>query len=57
MSPQERLQGYKENLAKLLERKHQLQEELEMLEDEIWDARVEVDDCEADILNPEYPED
>lgn len=57
MSPQERLQSYKENLAKLLERKHQLQEELEMLEDEIWDARVEVDECEADILNPEYPED
>ena len=56
MTGYERLAQYKRSLEKLLERKAQLQEDLAILEDQIWDARVEVEECEADLLNPEYEE-
>ena len=63
MTGYERLAMYERNLQALLKRKEelkmqmaQLQDELEMLEDSIWDAKVEIEECEADFLNPEYPE-
>ena len=33
-----------------------LQEELERIEYAIHEKQVEIDECEADILNPEYEE-
>ena len=63
MNAREALHGYKMNMRWLQLQKEELQskiadlqEELDRLEYAIHEKQVEIDECEADILNPEYEE-
>ena len=56
MTTQERLAGYKRDMEMLMKRKRELEEALESLSIDIDYKRLEIDECEADLLYPEYPE-
>lgn len=57
MTTQERLAGYKHDMEILQLQKQELEEALERLQFDIDNKQLEIDECEADLLNPEYPED
>lgn len=56
MTTQERLAGYKRDMELLRLQKQELEEALEQLQIDIDNKQLEIDECEADLLNPEYPE-
>ena len=57
MTTQERLAGYKRDMKYLQLQKKALEEALETLQNDIDWKQQEIDECEADLLYPEYPED
>ena len=56
MTTQERLAEYKAELAKLEQQRRELLTQLDVLDDLICEKKVEVAECEAYLLYPEYPE-
>lgn len=56
MTTQERLAGYKREMELLKLQMQELQEAVERLQYDIDCKQVEIDECEADLLYPEYPE-
>lgn len=56
MTTQERLASYKRDMEILQLQKQELEEALERLQIDIDNKQLEIDECEADLLNPEYPE-
>lgn len=63
MNAREALHYYKMNMRwlqlqkeELLDKIRDLREQLERVEYAIHEKQVEIDECEADILNPEYEE-
>lgn len=63
MNAREALHHYKMNMRwlqlqkeELLDKIKDLREQLEQVEYAIHEKQVEIDECEADILNPEYEE-
>lgn len=56
MTTQDRLLQYQRDMELLQLQKKELEEALERLQIDIDWKQEEIDECEADLLNPEYPE-
>lgn len=56
ITTQERLGDYKRDMELLRLQKQELEEALERLQIDIDNKQLEIDECEADLLYPEYPE-
>lgn len=56
ITTQERLAGYKRDMEVLMLQKQELEDALERLQIDIDNKQLEIDECEADLLYPEYPE-
>jgi len=56
MTTQDRLLQYQREMELLQLQKKELEEALERLQIDIDWKQEEIDECEADLLNPEYPE-
>ena len=56
MTTQERLLQYQREMDVLMLQKKELEEALERLQFDIDYKQQEIDECEADLLYPEYPE-
>ena len=57
MTTQERLLQYQREMDELMRQKKELEDALERLQIDIDWKQEEIDECEADLLYPEYPED
>lgn len=56
ITTQEKLAEYKRDMELLRLQKQELEEALERLQIDIDNKQLEIDECEADLLYPEYPE-